>query len=196
MSADALTFNGTELAWKGHGVFKATSGNAYSDPATGAVYNFQQAQYQDLSDKGPIPEGRYSFQAVVAAGSAFDRKGRLDARQGIEQLAPEGSNMVTPPGWKEAVDATPLLADWGHNRVRLNVIHINHLKAQNRNGFYLHDSHKGHTHGCIEVEHAFFDRLRAFAATQKKLGKRAKTTLLLFVKYPSDTASTNGGTLF
>ena len=196
MSADSLAFNGTELICKGHGNFKATSGNVFADVKTSEVHDYQQAKFQDLSDRGPIPEGQYSFQAFIAAGSAFDRNGRLDTRQGIEQLAPEGSNMATPTGWKKAVDASAVLADWGHNRVRLNVLHINHLKAQNRGGFYIHDSHKGHTHGCIEVAHAFFDQLRAYSADQKKLGKAAKNTLRLIVKYPSATASTNGGTLF
>lgn len=187
MSKNSLTFNGSELSWQGHGTFKATSGQD----------GFQEAKNQNKSDLGPIPEGKYSLLAVVAAGSAFDKKGRLDGRQGIERLAEEGSNQVQPPGWKAPVDASDLIADWGHNRVRLNIIHIDHRNARHRNGFYIHDSHKGHTHGCIEVEHKFFDHLRSYAADQTKLQRKSRqNTLLLTVKYASDSTSTNGKTKF
>ena len=53
-----IVFDGTHLVWSGHGRFKATSGGS----------KFQEAKFQDLVDKGPIPEGRYNFLAVVAKG--------------------------------------------------------------------------------------------------------------------------------
>ena len=56
--------------------------------------------------------------------------------------------------------------NWGENRVRLNALHIDNPKARNRGGFYLHDSTKGFTHGCIEIEPRFFARLRTLATTE------------------------------
>lgn len=185
MSSDSLIFNGTLLIWHGHGSFPATSGTK----------GHQQAKEQDLKDFGPIPEGKYSFKAVIAKGSCFADNGTPDHRQGIEELAPEGATTITTVGGLVG-EATEFLQAWGHNRVRLNTLHIDHRKARNRSGFYIHDSHKGQTHGCIEVAHVFFDRLRAYAMHQQKLGSHAKTTLFVTVKYPSSDANTNGGTEF
>lgn len=55
-----------------------------------------------------------------------------------------------------------------------------------RGGFYLHDSTKGYSHGCIEVEGAFFTQLRAYIKINKE--KRLK----LQIKYSG--GSTYGGT--
>jgi hypothetical protein len=52
--------------------------------------------------------------------------------------------------------------------------------------FYLHDSHKGYTHGCIETETDVFWKLRLIRMTQPSI----KVT----VKYKSLNMSTNGGT--
>ncbi|WP_221892335.1 hypothetical protein [Teredinibacter haidensis] len=56
-----------------------------------------------------------------------------------------------------------------------------------RGGFYLHDSTKGYSHGCIEVETRIFPLLRAFNKATNK------NTIILKVKYNKGVA-TNGGT--
>jgi hypothetical protein len=56
-----------------------------------------------------------------------------------------------------------------------------------RGGFYLHDSVKGYSHGCIEVEGLFFESLRKFA------GGTRQSHMVLRVKYAPDRV-TNGGT--
>jgi hypothetical protein len=56
-----------------------------------------------------------------------------------------------------------------------------------RGGFYLHDSTKGYSHGCIEVEPSFLSILRARAANA------TRGYFLLKVTYVADRA-TNGGT--
>ena len=56
-----------------------------------------------------------------------------------------------------------------------------------RSGFYLHDSTKGFSHGCIEVETKLFPLLRAFHK------KTNKTSIVLKVAYVKGR-ETNGGT--
>ena len=53
--------------------------------------------------------------------------------------------------------------------------------------FYIHDSSKGFSHGCIEVEGRFFFVLRDFAKSQ------SRPRLILKVEYKVGQA-TNGGT--
>ena len=52
-----------------------------------------------------------------------------------------------------------------------------------RGGFYIHDSTKGYSHGCIEVEGSFFSTLRATTSRR----------LTIEVKYIANRP-TNGGT--
>jgi hypothetical protein len=56
-----------------------------------------------------------------------------------------------------------------------------------RGGFYLHDSIKSYSHGCIEVEMRLFPLLRAYHKATKK------NTLILKVSFVKGR-STNGGT--
>lgn len=56
-----------------------------------------------------------------------------------------------------------------------------------RGGFYLHDSTKDYSHGCIEVETRIFPLLRAFNKATKN------NTITIKVKYNKGVA-TNGGT--
>ena len=56
-----------------------------------------------------------------------------------------------------------------------------------RGGFYLHDSTKGYSHGCIEVESKLFGHLRKYHDASKK------QFIILQVKYVAGK-NTNGGT--
>lgn len=56
-----------------------------------------------------------------------------------------------------------------------------------RGGFYLHDSTKGYSHGCIEVELGLFVQLRIYSKKTKK------KTLIIKVNYENGD-STNGDT--
>jgi hypothetical protein len=170
-----MLYDGDELYWHGVGKYKATSG----------MTDHQSANQQTVRDAGPIPEGMFSLVLKIAGtAQVVDLvRGRLDTRQGIQSLidmpAPDGLRYRSP--------------EWGENRVRLTILRIDDPKARHRGGFYLHDSTKGFTHGCIEVEPGFFTRLRIMAATEaaKKHGRK---TLIMKVKYPSRTESTYGGT--
>lgn len=62
-----------------------------------------------------------------------------------------------------------------------------HCAPITRGGFYLHDSVKGFSHGCIEVETKIFAKLREYHSSSKK------KSIILKVKYVVGRA-TNGGT--
>jgi hypothetical protein len=69
-------------------------------------------------------------------------------------------------------------------------------KAPDRDGFYLHDSYKGYSHGCVEVGDseegkAFFDYLIEYATSSKS---KQKAWLILKVLYHDADASTLGKT--
>lgn len=170
-----MLYDGDDVDWYGVGKFNATSG----------LSGHQIASEQTVSDTGPIPEGLYWFSLKIAGTARVVNlaASQLDTAQGIESLdrmpGPDGNFYESPA--------------WGKNRVRLNALFISNPRARHRGGFYLHDSTKGYTHGCIEVDPRFFTRLRQFAADEaaKRNGRKS---LVLKVKYPSGSASTYGGT--
>lgn len=173
-----LTYNGTKLNWKGVGVWDASSG----------MPGYQEPKYQNLSDKGPIPEGTYSVPLRIG-GNATVRTYRtqggnlteayLDRRSEIQSL-----QCIQDP----TSDGVLLFQNWGSNRVRLQKLKLTHANTRHRDGFYLHDSTKGHSHGCVEVGTGFFDTLRDFATTHQGKVK----SLVLTVKYEGNT--TKGAT--
>ncbi len=86
-------------------------------------------------------------------------------------------------------------AQWGRNRVRI-LAHDQKTRAAcitRRDGFYLHDSVKGFSHGCIEVEPRFFFDLYDYIDAMKRRRLQRREQLLLRVAYiPGRT--TYGGT--
>jgi hypothetical protein len=74
---------------------------------------------------------------------------------------------------------------WGTMRARLNPVSGN---MYGRQSFYLHNSHKGYSHGCIEVGGGFFGRLINYGQTNSSIN--------LIVRYPNSTTSTYGGTYY
>lgn len=180
-----LVYNGTQLIWNGHGVFK----NSFK--ASSGRDGYQDTSVQNLSDLGPIPEGLFAVPLKIGGTSAtrIKKKGGglvcdLDKKAEIQTL-PLADVNVTYDGQSYTCE-TPV-ASWGINRVRLRTIRIYDKKNSHRAGFYIHDSTKGHSAGCIEVESSFFFNLRAYAEKVKQKGE-----LLLEVKYTG--SSTYGGT--
>ena len=165
-----MLFDGLVLSWGGRR-FKATSG----------LPGWQMPQNQCLPDQGPIPEGFYRF-SIKDAGSARDdgtQQCRLTPAAGIQTIPRGEAAGLCEPYW----------ANWGRNRVRLEAADVKTRQACKpaRSGFYLHDSTKGYSHGCIEVEPAFFQALHGHVVTT------GKQSLALRVQYVADRA-TNGGT--
>lgn len=166
-----MEFDGQIQAWKGTGKFRATSG----------LSGFQYPSNQCLPDKGPIPQGIYKVLLTDRGAARDDGTGycNLQAGWGIQSI-PRGS---------AAGQCEPYWANWGYNRVRLEPADVKTTKActPSRGGFYIHDSSKGFSHGCIEVERRFFSTLRARATTN------LTGYFLLHVRYVAGRV-TNGGT--
>lgn len=166
-----MFFDGQVLNWPGAGRFKATTGNL----------GYQRPTYQCVADLGPVPEGVYKVLIRMLGTARDDGTGRcnLSAAWGIQTI-PRGAI---------AKECEPYWANWGHNRVRMEPADIRTKNAcsPRRGGFYLHDSTKGFSHGCIEIESTFFPILKARAGTLNR------THLMLQVKYVSDRI-TYGGT--
>lgn len=164
--------DGQQLDWKGMGKFKATSG----------LEGSQLPAEQCKRDAGPVPEGLYKVY-LVELGAA------VDDGTGVCALRPARGIQSIPRGSK-AGECEPYWANWGFNRARMEPADIAtraRCKPVMRGGFYLHDSTKGYTHGCIEVEGRLFPILR----NHHKLTKAQ--TLTLKVAYVPGR-ETNGGT--
>jgi hypothetical protein len=165
-----IEFDGQVLRWNGV-QYKGTTG----------LKGYQTPSQQCKKDAGPVPEGLYTVLLRDKGTAKDDGSGqcRLEPAWGLQTI-PRGS---------QAGDCEPYWANWGQNRVRFEPadIRTRHACTPLRGGFYIHDSAKGFSHGCIEVQAAFFPALRNFV----KMTKQA--TLLLQVKYVPNR-QTNGGT--
>jgi hypothetical protein len=171
-----MLYDGQKLQWRGHGLFKATSG----------ARTLQDASKQCDSKGGPLPEGSYYLLLIADDGPA-----KVDST-----CVPEPSwHLQRIPRGDEAGQCELTLANWGRNRIRLTPADFAtaHACARPRGGFYLHDSTKGFSHGCIEVEGRFFDALRRLITTFRTTRAAHPDKLYLLVKYLPGR-STNGGT--
>jgi hypothetical protein len=174
---ERLVYDGHTLKWMNPGDGQP----AVSYKATSGLPGHQVTIDQCLKDEGPIPEGKYKFRLVVDKRAARDDgTGRcnLQSSTRIQQI-PRGA---------QAGACEPYWSNWGRNRVRIDAADSKTRSAckPRRSGFYLHDSHKGFSHGCIEVEVTFFDRLYKYA--KKSPGR----SMSVYVDYAH--ATTYGGT--
>ena len=167
-----LFYDGTKVTWKSKGEFKATSG----------MVGYQMPKDQCLQERGPVPEGNYYVPLIAGTFAEDYGKGQC-------QLKPSWQIQRIPRGDK-AGRCDPYWANWGNNRVRFepNDESTKNKCDPSRSGFYLHDSTKGFSHGCIEVEQRFFDILWAYVKVHG--GEK----LLLMIQY-APGLKTNGGTL-
>lgn len=164
---DDLVYNGTKLNWTTQRIsFKATSG----------MRGYQSPNSQCLPDKGPVPEGTYRIPLVIGGFASDDGRGQCN-------LAPSWQ-IQTIPRNEAAGHCEPYWANWGNNRVRFEPADSATQKACGgvRGGFYLHDSTKGFSHGCIEVEGSFFFRLKVYAKDNPH-----KKSLWLKIQYIGNT---------
>jgi len=166
-----MTYDGQVLHWPGHGAFRASSG----------LPGFQTPGQTCVKDNGPIPPGRYKL--LLA-----DQGAARDDGTGSCALKPAWGVQTIPRG-AAAGDCEPYWAHWGRHRARMEP-----ADAETRNrcpvargGFYLHDSTKGYSHGCIEVEGRIFPILASYARTSQR------NSLILEVAYAGGR-STYGGT--
>jgi hypothetical protein len=167
-----MIYDGQTVNWSGIGTFKATSG----------LPGFQTPKNSCLPDSGPIPEGLYKV-FISDQGTA------KDDGSGYCGLTPSWGIQKIPRG-PAAGSCEPYWANWGRNRARMEPADIptkNRCAPLMRGGLYLHDSTKGFSHGCIEVE------TRLFPVLMNYNKRTSKNTLILKVSYAS-RSSTNGGT--
>jgi hypothetical protein len=167
-----MNYDGQNISWPGIGTFKATSGLPGS----------QEPKNICIPDNGPIPEGFYKIYLLDHGAANDDGSGTCNLKPswGIQHIPRGNAAGVCEPYW----------ANWGSNRARMEPADIN---TKNlclpiiRGGFYLHDSTKGYSHGCIEVETRIFPVLRSYHSTTNN------STLILKVEYVKGR-QTNGGT--
>lgn len=181
-SADLL-YTGRYLGW--HRSLPASfNGAPRLFVATSGLVGHQRARDQTSKDHGPLPEGIYSFvasidskQASVETANARGEQATLNHEEGIQFLRVGGNGPVDP--------------QWGTLRVRLTPQRGN---MHGRGGFYLHNSHKGFSHGCTEVGSSpdgvdFFPALLGYVRQRSH-----KPTLTIEVKYSHPEQSTLGRT--
>ena len=176
-------------------VYKATSGMASAIKITTLpngkrkqeTINPQQAKYQRYSDIGPTPEGKYKINLSpdpdrIAEADPHTGALKRNVDGGIERIPDFVENTENPGShWTYAA--------WGKNRARLEPIEVTGATAKDRdlNSFYFHDSEKGYSHGCTEVESALFTKLREYR-------EEGNQSIEVMVDYPNRNHRTNGGT--
>lgn len=189
----SLKYTGTHVYWIEGGRVKksydATSGMDQTKIKGKVVrWNYQQPKFQCAVDKGPIPEGTYAmrlrFDKDLVATVKDPATCRLTPGRAIQQI-PE-ADPKTGTG-----ECGPYWRNWGSNRVRIDAYDVKARTAcgGRRGGFYLHDSSKGFTHGCVEISHQFFVDLYNYVNRTPK-----QKTVLVDVDY-SGTRSTRGATM-
>jgi RHS repeat-associated protein len=140
--------------------------------------NFQNSKYQNKKDLGPIPEGTYSIDLTLnpyrQAKIIEWKPDELYDDIGIQQI---------PTAFPLTDGRMAINVGWGSIRARLEYVSGN---LYGREGFYIHNSTKGFTHGCIEVGGNFFSRLLNYS--------QYFDVLYFYVDYPYDNSSTRGET--
>ena len=153
-----MRYDGQKLEWPPFGNFNASSGKAIE---IGLGDTYQKPEYEHLQDHGPIPEGEYLVPLKLGTAQ-LNKHGQVEPAADfvIEEL-PTG--VPIPESTPHPITGKPrVVAEfpaWGSRRVKLKVKKIKNPKASKRFGFYIHDSTKGETAGCIEVDGAFFTHL-------------------------------------
>jgi len=164
-------------------LFAASSG--YTDGQT----DYRYAKYQGVPNAGPIPAGQYQLSTAFNQLSP-DRptaNKRWAAHWDLNLPSGEGiTYLPTNP------DGSPVSTPWGLTRTALTPVAITPSKflstndadtAKKRNGFYLHDSRKHQTSGCIEVGHAIYHTSFFMALIEYARYAKKKKRLYLSVQY-------------
>ena len=166
--------------------YKATSG--YKGPDIyGKKWDLQNSKYQTVKNGGPTAEGKYHINLKPdpeRVASADTKTGEIKKNPdgGIEKLPNFVENPNKPgSGWT--------YSEWGTNRASLVPDKVTGATNEQRdnNSYYLHDSEKGYSHGCTEVQTELFDQLKDYRS-------EGNEKIDVVVKYPSQDHSTNGGT--
>jgi len=119
---------------------------------------WSQATSRCQTENGPLPPGRYK----INLGPNPDRfasvldTGELASGQGVQQIPSSGT---TPDG------RTFTYPGWGTWRARLTPIGSTSTTGRPSPNFYLHNSVKGYSHGCVETPDKFRDLLKSYRSS-------------------------------
>ncbi len=202
---DWILASGNKVTWYGgdYGntktvikVFKATSGHSAAPAIVNGkstTINCQNSSFQYAKSNGPTVEGQYKLNLAPDIETAKVKNGQVVPGQGKGiQTLENMPDVDDPNNPKKRYDAP----EWGKNRISLIPVDVKQpaenlatpAKDDDRDlkSFYFHDSQKGESSGCHEVEPAFFDKLKEFKAAGNE-------EIKVMVKYKKNQ-STNGGT--
>lgn len=154
--------------------------------------SLQVAKYQYVKNLGPTVEGKYKVNLKpdpTRVAKADLKTGDLlrNPDGGIEKI-PDFVDNPNKPGYGWTYQ------DWGSNRARLEPVNVSQPNDPNGkksdrdlSSFYLHDSTKGYSHGCHEVDTELFDKLNEYR-------EAGNSSIDVKVDYPNQNHKTNGGT--
>ncbi|HEY4935434.1 MAG TPA: RHS repeat-associated core domain-containing protein [Puia sp.] len=142
----------------------------------------RNSKYQKDKDKGPVPNGKYRINLIPdpnrIANNNADGSLTPSHDGGIEQIPERIYNSSRSAYWE--------YPGWGTWRARLNPLPGTNLYG--RDGlFYLHNSTKGFSHGCIECSPGIYNVLINYRNAGKKY-------IDVIVDYPNNNTSTYGHT--
>jgi hypothetical protein len=174
-----LIYTGKWLVWVRALPAQLSTNAPHFFAATSGLLGHQVAREKCNENHGPLPEGTYSLlaaidkqQANVQMANAMGEQSISNRRDGIQFLRIGGNGPVDAP--------------WGTMRVQLNPVKGDMCK---RSGFYLHNSHKGFSHGCIEVGASttgadFFTALQGYVM---EAGHYSQLTVRVKYSFPEQT---------
>jgi RHS repeat-associated protein len=144
LGLDWIEYTGEKLTMYG-GNLGDRSNPKQSCKATSGLSGFQAPQNTGLRDKGPIPEGDYS----VNLAPDPNRVARADPNSGELTPHKDGGIEMIPKSYIRKDGSEVSYPGWGTWRAKLNP--KSKTDTKKRSSFYLHNSKKGYSHGCIET---------------------------------------------
>jgi hypothetical protein len=180
-----ILYNGTKvIIYDGKFGFEKKSKKVSESNGTSGALNHQIAKEQIEREKsgnpGPVPEGNYKINLQLDP----DRLVKFDPATGL-------SNQ----GW--GIQKIPKITILNDGRIEDNWTYWGTIRARLEkdpghptivgDNYYLHDSDKGATHGCIECS-----KTKIFN-TLLKFRSRGLKSIRVKIKYPSPETITNGG---
>jgi len=139
--------------------------------ATSGYPGYQSALLQN-QELGPVPEGHYRINLALDP-----------ARPPLSVPIGNGQLGLAPGVGVQFITGAFIAPEWGDWRARLQKVKLRHPTS--RDNFYLHNSHKGYTHGCVETCDALYDRFVDYH-------NHGVGSIDVNVRYT--TSSTSGGT--
>ena len=138
-----MTYDGTSISGYRQFGKRYTKDNTWS-AASGAI-DAQNSMNTNMRDLGPVPDAKSGYRIDISP----------EISTAEEVLGTEGNNVLLrgtgiqyiPPGYTQ----------WGSMRVRLQIINPSEGSLfRDNDSYYLHDSKKGYSHGCVEVDSGVF----------------------------------------